>query len=125
MPHEVCGQGFVKSQLTDSNKYVRRVFAIFATALVVAACYDLGAGRLVGLRSKPRITTPSTLPSGTVGEPYSVTLQALGGDGIYRWKVSGGALPDGLTLDSITGIISGTPTTETPASAPIQILRRS
>jgi len=53
--------------------------------------------------------SPSSLPDGTVGTAYSVTLTASGGTEPYTWSVVGGALPDGLTLNSSTGVISGTP----------------
>ena len=57
----------------------------------------------------PVITiTPSTLPTGTVGVSYSQQLAAAGGVSPYRWNVSGGTLPGGITLSS-GGLISGTP----------------
>lgn len=55
--------------------------------------------------------SPSTLPDGTAGTAYSVTLSASGGTEPYTWTVIGGALPDGLALNSATGAISGTPST--------------
>jgi Putative Ig domain len=57
----------------------------------------------------PTITT-SSLPAATVGLPYSATLQSSGGTGSGSWAVTLGALPAGLTLNSATGVISGTPT---------------
>lgn len=55
--------------------------------------------------------SPSTLPVGTVGTPYSQTLSASGGTAAYTsWTVTSGTLPAGLTLNSSTGVISGTPT---------------
>ena len=57
----------------------------------------------------PSITT-DTLPNGKVGEAYSQTLTANGTTPI-KWSISGGALPDGLSLNKDTGEISGTPTT--------------
>jgi hypothetical protein len=41
---------------------------------------------------------------------FAVLLSAQGGTAPYTWSVSSGALPAGLTLNSSTGEISGTPT---------------
>ena len=56
----------------------------------------------------PTITTRS-LPDGTVGESYSAELSASGGATPYSWSLSSGSLPSGLSLNSSTGEISGTP----------------
>ena len=53
--------------------------------------------------------TTTQLPSVQVGSPYKVTLAAVGGTTPYKWSVSSGSLPSGLTLSS-GGVISGTPT---------------
>jgi|SRR5215469_3766225 len=65
---------------------------------------------VINLPAPPTITTPSPLPGGTVGQPYSETLTATGGTPPFAWSVSAGSLPANLTLSS-TGTISGTPTT--------------
>jgi hypothetical protein len=62
----------------------------------------------INLPAPPNITT-TTLPGGTVGQPYSQTLQATGGTGTLTWSLSGGAFPAMLSL-SPAGVISGTPT---------------
>lgn len=63
-----------------------------------------------------QIDTASPLPVATEGQAYSHQLQASGGVGPYgNWRITAGALPDGLTL-SPTGLISGTPTTAAAAS---------
>lgn len=57
----------------------------------------------------PGITT-TTLPAGTVNQPYNQPVDATGGTGALTWSIVAGALPDGLTLNSTNGEISGTPT---------------
>jgi len=62
-----------------------------------------------GLSSAITVTTPQFLSAGTVGAHYSVTLAATGGTLPYRWSLSAGTLPSGLTLAS-DGTLAGTPT---------------
>jgi hypothetical protein len=59
----------------------------------------------------PLSITSASLAQGMAGQPYMDTLQAAGGIPFYNWTIDSGALPDGLSLDSFTGIISGTPST--------------
>jgi hypothetical protein len=49
-------------------------------------------------------------PPATVGVPYEYTPSVSGGVPPYTWALSSGELPSGLTLDSSTGTIEGTPT---------------
>jgi hypothetical protein len=49
------------------------------------------------------------LANGTMGASYSVTLEAGSGEAPYTWRLTSGTLPAGLSLDSATGTISGTP----------------
>jgi hypothetical protein len=57
----------------------------------------------------PTITTTS-LPNGKKGTAYSQTVQATGGTLPYTWSITVGTLPNGLSLNSSSGVISGTPT---------------
>ncbi len=83
--------------------------------------------------------TPMVLPTGTPNVPYThadgtpVQLTATGGLTPYSWCVvessgtcdsgAGGALPPGLSLDSASGIISGTPTTDgTPTTFTARVM---
>ncbi len=50
------------------------------------------------------------LPEGTIGTPYDAAITATGGVPPYKFAVSDGLLPRGLTLDPVSGAISGTPT---------------
>jgi large repetitive protein len=69
---------------------------------------------VITITSNPTIQCARTLP-------FSQTLQENGASGAVSWSVLSGQLPDGLKLDSSTGIISGMPTpTATTNSATIQ-----
>ena len=63
----------------------------------------------VAINPAPSITT-LTLPSGTVGVAYSQTIGETGGTGSHRLQRVGRALPAGISLNSSTGAITGTPT---------------
>jgi hypothetical protein len=65
-------------------------------------------------QSPPQITTTS-LPGGTVNQPYSQPVQAAAGIGTLTWSITLGSLPPGLSIGSLTGpsvTISGTPTNQ-------------
>ncbi len=55
------------------------------------------------------ITSTSPLAAAAVGTAYSQALAALAGAPPYQWSVVSGALPDGLSLNPSTGVLSGTP----------------
>jgi uncharacterized protein (TIGR03437 family) len=54
------------------------------------------------------ILTPCPLPEATAGAPYSIRIQASGGNTPHRFEIGAGALPPGLTL-APGGDLSGTP----------------
>lgn len=62
----------------------------------------------------PLAITPAALPTGALTETYpSASLNATGGLPPYTWSITSatGTFPPGLTLNSSSGAISGTPTT--------------
>jgi len=61
------------------------------------------------------------LPSGKTGSAYSETLQATGGDGEFTWAVVAGTVPDGLSLNAPSGLLSGIPTSEGDFPFTIQV----
>ena len=68
----------------------------------------------------PQIPISQTLPNGSVGASYSQAVTLTGGTSPFQWNVYdgpietglrvGGAVPDGLTMNPTTGVISGVPT---------------
>jgi uncharacterized protein (TIGR03437 family) len=68
------------------------------------------------------IQTPSPLPGGSVGTGYSQTLSAVGGTAPYSaWTVSSGTIPSGLSLNSSSGVLSGTPSSPGTFSFTVQV----
>jgi hypothetical protein len=55
-------------------------------------------------------TTPSPLPTGTVGVLYTQSMACTGGTPPYTFSTTAGAFPTGLSMNS-AGLITGTPTT--------------
>ncbi|MBR0035781.1 MAG: putative Ig domain-containing protein, partial [Synergistaceae bacterium] len=49
------------------------------------------------------------IPEGTTGKAYSLDI-TVSGTAPFRWRITSGKLPGGLTLGETTGRISGTPT---------------
>jgi outer membrane protein OmpA-like peptidoglycan-associated protein len=86
----IVGPGTCTITATQSGSYS------YSPASITRSFYVLG------------ITTTS-LANGAVNAAYSQTVVAVGGaTGSYTWSVSP-ALPAGLTLNTSTGVVSGTP----------------
>lgn len=73
-----------------------------------------------GSGSSVSITT-SSMPGATVGTGYSKALTASGGTSPYTWGLAGGSLPSGLSLNSSTGVVSGTPSQQGTASFTVTV----
>jgi hypothetical protein len=69
----------------------------------------------------PLQVVTTSLPGSTKGAAYSFQLLGDGGTAPYTWSRSSGALPSGLTLNSTTGVISGTPTVSGTFSYTVKI----
>lgn len=95
-----------------------RVTATDQNSATASAIYSLQVNA-----QAPLILSPSagTLAAGIVGSPYSVPLEASGGTPTYRYHVTWGTLPAGLSLDTYTGAITGTPSVAGSASFTITV----
>ena len=56
------------------------------------------------------IISSVNMPDGLEEITYNATVVALGGTPPYSWSIASGNLPDGLAIDSASGVISGIPT---------------
>ena len=83
----------------------------FYTVLVTGKCGVIASDTVaLYVTAHPVITLlPNALPAATVGQSYHQDLHAEGGTTPYQYRVTAGALPANLTLESSTGALSGTP----------------
>jgi|GEM_PF-4308665 len=65
----------------------------------------------------PLQITTASLPDATIGTSYDQPLAATGGTQPYMWSLAMGSLPDGLSLDPTSGVISGTPASDAVSSS--------
>jgi hypothetical protein len=65
--------------------------------------------------------TTLTIPNASLEEYYSQTIEAEGGTPPYSWDLTTGSLPDGITLEGQTGVISGQATSLDTAHFTIRV----
>ncbi|WP_281660333.1 putative Ig domain-containing protein [Microvirgula aerodenitrificans] len=65
--------------------------------------------------------TPVSLGNGTVGVAYSAAVSASGGTAPYSYTITAGSLPVGLSLNTSTGALSGTPSTNGTSNLTITV----
>jgi hypothetical protein len=81
------------------------ITVIVTDALATSAMKSLS----ITIVASPLKLMTSMLESAGRFSPYRQNLAAAGGVGPYRWAITEGKLPDGLSLDPDTGLISGVP----------------
>ena len=60
-------------------------------------------------------------PGRNIGQAYSQPVAATGGIGALTWSISAGTLPQGLNINPINGVISGTPTNAETANFTVRV----
>jgi hypothetical protein len=97
---------------------ILRVMILPLAVACLAGCIGTVSQPKSSTALSPAPTTPSAsslriatnaLPVAAVLSSYGATLVATGGVPPYSWSLTGGQLPTGLTLNSATGAIAGTP----------------
>jgi hypothetical protein len=84
---------------------------VLVSILLLSSCSGGGGGGgSSGGNVSPLTVKTTALPSGLQGTAYSATLAGTGGVLPYAWKITGGTLPAGLSLNETSGTITGTPT---------------
>jgi hypothetical protein len=63
----------------------------------------------ITITAEPITFTTTTLPDAEEGTSYTQHIYVSGGTSPYSYSLTSGTLPSGLTLNSINGVISGTP----------------
>jgi hypothetical protein len=96
--------------------------ATFTVLVVDAANGRATKDYTVQITGSAPVITATTFPAGAVGTPYSQAPTVTGGTVPYTFSISSGSLPAGLSINSTTGEIAGTPTTAGSYTFTIQVV---
>jgi len=100
-PTQAANNTAITFKLTDSGSPVQTKMASLTITIIPATL---------------AIATTS-LSNGQVGTPYNAALAATGGTLPFTWSITSGSLPGGLSLNTSSGAISGTPSVAVTNSA--------
>src|SRR5260370_20388633 len=87
------------------------VILSLAVALMITSCGTVA--QAAGTQNTGAVNNMSlygNLPAGKVNQSYNAVLVVIQGSFPYLFRVTNGALPPGISLNSATGAITGTPT---------------
>ena len=96
---------------TDAGTYKCVVTSTFVGAGTTTGVTITSSNVAVTILTCPTITiNPPSLPAGVVGNFYSQTVTQTGLAGTPTWSITSGSLPNGVSIVSGTGVITGAPT---------------
>jgi prepilin-type N-terminal cleavage/methylation domain-containing protein len=103
----VTSTGLISGSPTAAGAYAVTVTATDGAGLADSAAFTWTVNDL------PQLVSPGDQATLT-GTPVSLTIARSGGTAPFTWSATG--LPAGLSINTSTGVISGTPTTVKPAT---------
>jgi hypothetical protein len=95
---------------TSTTTAVNITFSVTCQYYTLIQCFGGTPATMTITGGLPKLSTaPASLPEGAVGAAYSQSLAVTGGVGTITYALTG-TLPRGLSFDTATGLLSGTPT---------------
>ena len=92
---------------------------LLVVSLITTSCGTVSAA--APTNSAQALALSGTLPGGTVNQPYNAVLSVGGGVSPYHFSIASGTLPPGITLNPITGSITGQPTSSGTYSFQVRV----
>ncbi len=106
--------GIISGMPTQSGMYGFTIEAFSPTANIYATqVFTVNIGSLCFLAS--------SLPNGVLNSFYRQSLIVTGGVAPLTYSVSAGGLPTGVSIDPVSGLLSGTPTVAGPFNFTVQV----
>ena len=81
---------------------------LLISAMLTTSCGLLSQGE--GGQNSNNLAVSGSFPGGVLHQAYSAVLAVSGGSSPYQFVIKSGSLPPGMSLNPVTGSVSGTPT---------------
>ena len=108
--------GLVTGTVTSTKTAAAVVFSVRDTNGITAVTTSSVSYSAVNFSATASGTTSITVATGNAITSYN-PLTAVGGVSPFTYSITSGSLPSGVTLNSTSGLVSGTPTTAQSASS--------
>jgi hypothetical protein len=95
----------------SERRYVPQIGVLL---ILLMAAFSTGCGNSVQAsngQTAQSLHLSATFPSGMATQAYNAVISVSGGSAPYYFRVRAGSIPAGLTLNTLTGSVSGAPTT--------------